>query len=185
MRFLILVLLSTAAFGQAGAPLVIAHRGGKLLRPENTLAAFRYAAVIGSDVIEFDVGVTSDDRLVVHHDTAINRDNCFVPGGPSSADQAFIRSLSFAATQRFDCGSRRPEGFTYWQPAPGAHIPALEEVFDLLRGQPVQLLIEIKMAAEENRGQATTSCPSPRLGTSWAGRCTSCSVCGRTWSPGA
>ena len=82
----------------------------------------------------------------------MNPDNCFVPGAPTSVDKVFIRSLSFAATQRFDCGSRRPEGFAYWQPAQGARIPALEEVFELLGGQPVHLLIEIKMAADDSEG---------------------------------
>jgi glycerophosphoryl diester phosphodiesterase len=152
MRLPILVLLTSAAFGQTTAPLVVAHRGGKLLRPENTLAAFRYAAAIGADVIEFDVGVTSDDRLVVNHDTSINETNCSIPGERTSKRKLFLRSLSFEATQRFDCGSRRPEGFTHWQPAPGARIPALEEVFKLLHGQPVQLLIEMKMAPDESEG---------------------------------
>ncbi|HEY8552539.1 MAG TPA: phosphatase PAP2 family protein, partial [Thermaerobacter sp.] len=35
-------------------PLVIAHRGGDL-RPENTLASFRYAAALGADWVELDV----------------------------------------------------------------------------------------------------------------------------------
>ena len=152
MRLLTLVLLTTAAFGQTTAPLVIAHRGGKLLRPENTLPAFRYAAAIGADVIELDIVATSDDRLVVNHDTSINRTNCFIPGVPTSESKLFLRSLSFEATQRFDCGSLRPEGFTHWQPAPGARIPVLEEVFELLRGQPVQLLIETKMAPDDSEG---------------------------------
>ncbi len=152
MRLLIPLLLTGAAFGQTTAPLVVAHCGGKLLRPENTLAAFRYASAIGTDVIEFDVGVTSDDRLVVNHDTSINETNCHIPGEGTSESKLFIRSLSFRATQRFDCGSRRPAGFTHWQPAPGARIPALEEVFDLLRGQPVELLIEMKMAPDDSEG---------------------------------
>lgn len=150
IRLLTLVLCATAAFAQANKPLVLAHRGGKLLRPENTLTAFRYAAAIGADVIELDAVVTSDDRLVVNHDTSINQHNCFVPGEAAGGASQFIRTLSFAATQRFDCGSRRPAGFVYWQPSPGARIPALEEVFDEFRGKAVQLLVEMKMAPDDS-----------------------------------
>ena len=152
MRFLVVVLFAAAAFGQTSHPLVLAHRGGKLLRPENTLTAFRYAAAIGADVIELDAVVTSDDRLVVNHDTSINQHNCFIPGEAASGARQFIRTLSFAATQRFDCGSRRPEGFAYWQPAPEARIPALEHVFDEFRGKPIQLLLETKMAPDGSGG---------------------------------
>ncbi len=152
MRFLVLALFAAAAFGQASHPLVIAHRGGKLLRPENTLTAFRYAAAIGADVIELDAVVTSDDLLVVNHDTSINQHNCFILGEAAGGVRQFIRALSFAATQRFDCGSRRPEGFAYWQPSPGARIPTLEDVFDEFRGKPIQLILETKMAPDDSEG---------------------------------
>lgn len=152
MRLLTLALLAGSVFGQTTAPLVIAHRGGKLLRPENTLTAFRYAAAIGADVIELDAVVTSDDRLVVNHDTSINQHNCFIPGEAAGGARRFIRTLSFATTQRFDCGSRRPEGGAYWQPSPGARIPTLGEVFDEFRGKPIQLLLETKMASDDSEG---------------------------------
>jgi glycerophosphoryl diester phosphodiesterase len=52
---------------------VIAHRGGAALEPENTEAAFRNAARIGADWIEFDVHRTSDGVLVIMHDDTVNR----------------------------------------------------------------------------------------------------------------
>jgi len=52
---------------------VIAHRGGAALAPENTEAAFRNAARIGADWIEFDVHRTSDGVLVIMHDDTVNR----------------------------------------------------------------------------------------------------------------
>ena len=152
MRLLALALIATAAFAQSHSPLVVAHRGGKLLRPENTLNAYRYAVATGTDILELDAVVTADDRLVVNHDTTINHHNCFIPGEPPTDKRLYIRTLSFEATQRYDCGSRRPEGFDYWQPAPGARIPALEEVFNEFRGQPVQLLVETKMARDDSEG---------------------------------
>lgn len=51
--------------------LVIAHRGASRDEPENTLAAFRRAGVVGADGVELDVRRTADDRLVVHHDPVL------------------------------------------------------------------------------------------------------------------
>lgn len=48
--------------------LVFAHRGACWEIPENTLAAFRRAIVLGADYIEFDVQTTRDGELVVVHD---------------------------------------------------------------------------------------------------------------------
>ncbi len=47
---------------------IIAHRGASAAEPENTLAAFRRAAELGSDGVELDVRRTGDGELVVHHD---------------------------------------------------------------------------------------------------------------------
>ena len=52
---------------------IVAHRGGAALAPENSEAAFRNAAKIGADWIEFDVHRTSDGVLVIMHDDTVNR----------------------------------------------------------------------------------------------------------------
>ena len=49
-------------------PNIVAHRGASHLAPENTLAAFRLAAAMGVDGIEFDTLFTADGHLVVHHE---------------------------------------------------------------------------------------------------------------------
>ena len=49
-------------------PVVYAHRGGAALRPENTIAAFDHGFACGAEGIEFDVHLSSDDVVVVHHD---------------------------------------------------------------------------------------------------------------------
>ncbi|HTH04634.1 MAG TPA: glycerophosphodiester phosphodiesterase [Ilumatobacteraceae bacterium] len=46
---------------------VIAHRGASRAERENTVAAFRRAADLGSDAVELDVRRTVDGVLVVHH----------------------------------------------------------------------------------------------------------------------
>lgn len=49
------------------APLVIAHAGGKLYYPGNTMRAFRNSIEVGVDVLEMDVHLTLDNILVTRH----------------------------------------------------------------------------------------------------------------------
>jgi len=52
--------------------LVMAHGGGKALRPDNTLLAFEKAAEVGADVLETDVQVTADGVPVCVHDATVD-----------------------------------------------------------------------------------------------------------------
>ena len=51
----------------------VAHRGGGMLAPEATLAAFEEAAAAGADILEMDVRRTADGALVVIHDRTVDR----------------------------------------------------------------------------------------------------------------
>jgi glycerophosphoryl diester phosphodiesterase len=51
----------------------IAHQGGEDEFPSNTLYAFRRSVRAGADMLELDVGVTRDNKVVVMHDTTLNR----------------------------------------------------------------------------------------------------------------
>jgi glycerophosphoryl diester phosphodiesterase len=51
----------------------IAHQGGEDEFPSNTLYAFKRAVRAGADMIELDVGVTRDGKVVVSHDTTLDR----------------------------------------------------------------------------------------------------------------
>ena len=57
-------------------PWNIAHRGGAQSRPENSLAAFGYAATCGYDGVELDVQLTRDGEVVVFHDYRLKPDIC-------------------------------------------------------------------------------------------------------------
>ncbi|NIO40416.1 MAG: glycerophosphodiester phosphodiesterase, partial [Burkholderiales bacterium] len=54
-------------------PRIIAHRGGGVLAPENTLAALRYARNLGFEGVEFDVKLTADNVPVLFHDETLER----------------------------------------------------------------------------------------------------------------
>ena len=49
-----------------------AHRGGRGLAPENTLAAFEQALAIGVTTLEADLAMTRDGVLVLSHDARLN-----------------------------------------------------------------------------------------------------------------
>ena len=51
----------------------IAHQGGEDEFPSNTLYAFKKSVKAGADMLELDVGVTQDGRIVVSHDTTLDR----------------------------------------------------------------------------------------------------------------
>ena len=51
----------------------IAHQGGEDEFPSNTLYAFKKAVRAGADMLKLDVGVTRDDRVVVIHNTSVDR----------------------------------------------------------------------------------------------------------------
>jgi len=47
---------------------ICGHRGGaKNIHMDNTMAAFKYAIENGLEMIEFDVWLTKDDKLIVTH----------------------------------------------------------------------------------------------------------------------
>ena len=53
-------------------PLNIAHQGGEDEFPSNTMYAFRKARRAGADMLELDIGVTKDGKVIVMHDTTVD-----------------------------------------------------------------------------------------------------------------
>jgi glycerophosphoryl diester phosphodiesterase len=108
-------------FNSEGA-LVMAHRGGRGLWPENTLYAFEKAAELGVDVLEMDVHSTSDGVLVIMHDDTVDRTTN--GSGP-------IHDYTLAELKELDAGYSwtNDEGETYPFRDQGITVPALEEIF--------------------------------------------------------
>lgn len=52
---------------------ILAHRGAEAYAPENTFAAFSFAADLHADGIETDVQSTKDGKLVLFHDAKLER----------------------------------------------------------------------------------------------------------------
>ena len=123
--------------GDAGRPLVIAHRGGAGLWPENTLYAFGRAAALGADVIETDVRATADGEIVVIHDDRVER---------TTDGAGRVASLTLAELKRLDAGYRwtADGGRSFPFRGRGLTVPTLREVFEALPA--VRFNIEPKQA---------------------------------------
>ncbi|MBP0444025.1 glycerophosphodiester phosphodiesterase [Roseomonas sp. SSH11] len=52
---------------------IIAHRGGAILWPENSMMAFRQAIAAGVDALECDVHLSADGEPMVLHDATLDR----------------------------------------------------------------------------------------------------------------
>jgi glycerophosphoryl diester phosphodiesterase len=131
-----------------------AHRGGRALFPENTLASFANALTMGVDTLELDIGVTRDDAIVVSHERGLNPDLARNPDGLYVAPPGipFVRLL-LEDVKKYDVGRIRPGSayaaqFPQQRAVPETPIPTLREVIDLVRksgDRHVRLNIETKI----------------------------------------
>ncbi|MEE4262288.1 MAG: glycerophosphodiester phosphodiesterase [Desulfobacteraceae bacterium] len=115
--------------------LVIAHRGGRSLGPENTIYTFRKALDLGTDVLEMDLQTTGDGALVILHDREVNR----TTNGRGAVDGFTLSELS-----KLDAGFRwAPENSeSFPLRDKGITIPTLPEVFKAF--PDTRMNIEIK-----------------------------------------
>jgi glycerophosphoryl diester phosphodiesterase len=133
-----LVLLSIWAL-QAQAFDLQSHRGGRGLRPENTLASFENAIRLGTTTLEMDIAITADGVPVISHDPALNPAFTRDAQGHWLAQNApLIKSLTLAQLKTYDVGRLNPSlkygrDFPEQQPRDGERIPTLAEVFKLAR----------------------------------------------------
>ena len=115
------------------------HRGARGLAPENTLPAFELALAYGVDTLECDLAITKDDVVVIHHDLWLNPDTTRGPDGKWLDKRGpAIAELTFDELQRYDVGRLKPgtkyaQEFPHQQPADGARIPKLADLFDLVK----------------------------------------------------
>jgi glycerophosphoryl diester phosphodiesterase len=118
--------------------LVVAHRGGANLFPENTMAAYEGAAALGCQAVEAgDLQLISDGALVAMHDSTVDR-TTDGSGNVSDHTTPGIRTLAVDASTWF--GGR-------WADQP---VPTFADILDRLGGNVV-LVPETKSV-----GPATT-----------------------------
>jgi glycerophosphoryl diester phosphodiesterase len=115
------------------SPWIAAHRGFKKKYPENTLAAFQAAIDAGVPMIELDVTLSRDRRLMVIHDASLDR---------TTNGQGPVRDYTLKELKQLDAGSWFHPDFA------GQRLPELAEVLKLVNCRVVAN-IEIKSHAYE------------------------------------
>jgi glycerophosphoryl diester phosphodiesterase len=96
---------------------VIGHRGARGLAPENTIASLRKGLEHHVDVLEFDLRVTKDDVVILHHNADL--------GDPAG------KSLKITDHSYAELHEHKPD------------LPTFEEVLETI-GHPVPLYVEVK-----------------------------------------
>jgi glycerophosphoryl diester phosphodiesterase len=104
---------SLPAFGTEAC----AHRGDVAAAPENTVPAFISAVKKGAGMIEFDVQLSKDGRLVIMHDATVNR---------TTDGKGRVSDLTFDELRALDAGSWFDPSFA------GTRIPTLEETLNAI-----------------------------------------------------
>lgn len=129
-------------------PLVVAHRGGALLMPENTFPAFDNAVRLGVDMLEFDMQMTADDRLVISHDGTVNASFCDADAGSGVAPGP-IRGMTLDDVLKFDCGSKHRAIYPTQKAAPGTHMPTPDAFFARYKDSQELFFGETKMPGKK------------------------------------
>lgn len=104
---------------QHQTPMAIAHRGSRVLWPENTMVAFQGATDLGCRFLETDLHVTRDGVLVTHHDDTLER---------TTDGAGKISDYSLEELGQFDAGANFESDGAHPFRGQGVTVPTLEEV---------------------------------------------------------
>jgi glycerophosphoryl diester phosphodiesterase len=108
-------------------PYVMAHRGNRVLCPENTLASFRQAIADGADILETDLHLSADGVFMCIHDATVDR---------TTDSSGAVAAMTLAELKRLSAAYGRPE-------FEAERIPTLAELATLLPDD-VALALELK-----------------------------------------
>ncbi|OGE28008.1 hypothetical protein A3H81_01105 [Candidatus Daviesbacteria bacterium RIFCSPLOWO2_02_FULL_38_18] len=101
---------------------IVGHRGAMGLAPENTLKAFKIGCGSNVEVVECDIHLSKDKKLIVIHDNTLDR---------TTNGEGWVRDFTLEELKKLDAGD-------------GETIPTLDEVINLVMDYNKKLIIEIK-----------------------------------------
>jgi len=102
--------------------LFIGHRGTRANSDENTIEAFKKALEFGANCVEFDVRKTKDEKIVIIHDSTLDR---------TTTGSGLIKSLDYNEVLKYGTKNHKYK------------IPLLSETLKDLKGR-IKFMIELK-----------------------------------------
>lgn len=135
------------------------HRGDRGSFPENSLPAFQSAVEKGVDVLELDVVISKDKKVVVSHEPFMHSLYMLTPQGDSIAqamqENYNFYEMTYDSIRSFDAGSKGNRLFPD-QKKLRTYKPLLEEVIDSVENyvnlkdlKPVKYNIELKSSPDK------------------------------------
>ncbi len=136
------------------------HRGDRGHFPENSLEAFRSAVDKGADVIELDVVISGDRKVVVSHEPFMSSEYVSLPNGmPVTREKEKSYNLyhmTYDSIRKFDIGSKGNTHFPDQQKLK-AYKPLFTELIDDIEAytaknrpnKQIRYNIEIKSGADQ------------------------------------
>ena len=129
------VLPQVLAAGKDTPMIVVAHRAGAKVAPENTLAALEQAIRDGAPIAEIDVQQLSDGTLIVMHDSNFKR---------TAGEDVCVWDTEADVLSTLEVGSSFSAAYR------GEQIPTLEEML-ACAGDRITLMIELKYTGQEQK----------------------------------
>lgn len=130
-----------------------AHRGGRGLMPENTIAAMKNAIDLGVTTLEMDAVISKDHKVVISHDVYFSEAITTTPEGgfltKTTASQYLLYTMPYDSIKKYDVGLKPHPDFPR-QKKISAFKPLLSDLIDAVeahaktRGRKLQYNIEIK-----------------------------------------
>ena len=113
---------------------VVCHRGINNITPENTVPSTHLTFAAGFSHVEVDVRETKDEKLVIIHDSTLDR---------TTNKSGKISNICYSELKEIDAGSWFSDFFI------GLQIPKLEDILEIVNFYNGEIYIEIKNADPE------------------------------------
>jgi len=111
----------------------VGHRGTRGLMPENTIPSMTKAIQLGADMVEMDIHITRDGKIVVYHDESFDPAYTLMPDGSeinkAERKKYTFYQMNYADIRPFIIGKKVNAAYPKQQQLP-TYTPLLGELID-------------------------------------------------------